>query len=206
KTSGGWANDAFTTTVNTNSTGLAVQALQAYLDEHPGSAAAEGAVTKGRAWVAGLQVLPTTGAAAATNVGAIAYSPEAFAAGPATSTDQWERATPQAMLAFGLPGFDTLVVAAAPTATPTPTPTTSASSSATPTGGTTEPTTPGTGGSDGGPGDGTAGGSGTDTGSGSDGGLAYTGAAVWPALAVAVLLLLAGSAFVLVSRRRGVHA
>lgn len=205
KTSGGWANDAFTTTVNTNSTGLAVQALQAYLDEHPGSAVAEGAVSKGRAWVAGLQVLPATGAAAATNVGAIAYSPEAFAAGPATSTDQWERATPQAMLAFGLPGFDTLVVAAAPTATPTPTPTTSASSSATPTGGTTDPTTPGTGGSDDGSGDGSAGG-GTDAGSGSGGGLAYTGAAVWPALAVAVLLLLAGSGFVLVSRRRGVHA
>ncbi|MFW5471903.1 hypothetical protein ACOCJ5_01195 [Knoellia sp. CPCC 206450] len=206
KTSGGWANDAFTTTVNTNSTGLAVQALQAYLDEHPGSAAAEGAVTKGRAWVAGLQVLPATGAAAATNVGAIAYSPEAFAAGPATSTDQWERATPQAMLAFGLPGFDTLVVAAAPTTTPTPTPTTSASSSATPTGGTTDPTTPATGGS----GDGTAGGSGTDAGSGSGSGsgegLAYTGAELWPALAVALLLLLAGAGFVLVSRRRGVHA
>lgn len=202
KPSGGWANDAFTTTVNTNSTGLAVQALQAWLDEHPGSAAAESAITKGRAWVAGLQVLPATGAAAVTNVGAIAYSPEAFAAGPATSTDQWERATPQAMLAFGLPGFDTLVVAAAPT-TPTPTPTTSASSSATPTGGTTTPTTPGTGGSGAGSGEG-SGGAPTDSASGE--GLAYTGASVWPALAVAVLLLLAGAGFVLVSRRRGVHA
>jgi len=203
-TTGGWPNDGFTTTVNTNSTGLAVQALQAYLDEHPGSADAEGAVSKGRAWVAGLQVLPASNAAT-TNVGAIAYSPEAFAAGAATSTDQWERATPQAMLAFGLPGFDTLVTAAAPT-TPTPTPTPTTPGTGTPPGSTTPPGTPGTGGTGGGgSADGVGGGGAQGVGDPSPG-LAYTGAVIWPALAVASLLLLAGAAFVLLSRRRGVHA
>ena len=207
-TTGGWPNDGFTTTVNTNSTGLAVQALQAYLDEHPGSADAEGAVSKGRAWVAGLQVLPAS-SAATTNVGAIAYSPEAFAAGAATGTDQWERSTPQAMLAFGLPGFDTLVTAAAPstpTATPTGTPTTPGTS--TPPGSTTPAGTPGPGGT-GGTGDGSAnggGGGGAQPVGDPSPGLAYTGAVIWPALAVAALLLLAGAAFVLLSRRRGVHA
>ncbi len=201
KPSGGWANDAFTTTVNTNSTGLAVQALQAYLDVHPGSTAAESAIAKGRAWVAGLQVLPTAGAAAATNVGAIAYSPEAFAAGPATITDQWERATPQAMLAFGLPGFDTLV-AADVTATPGPT-TTTPGGTATPTG-STDPT--GTPGSGSGSGSGGADGGSDQPGNGPGSDLAYTGAAVWPALAFAALLLALGAGFVLVSRRRGVHA
>jgi hypothetical protein len=204
-TTGGWANDGFTTTVNTNSTGLAVQALQAYLDEQPKSADAEGAVSKGRAWVAGLQVLPAS-SAATTNVGAIAYSPEAFAAGAATSTDQWERATPQAMLAFGLPGFDTLVTAAAPT-TPTPTPTATAPATGTPSGSTDPSATTGTPGADGSDDGGNGAGSGADDAAGDPGqGLAYTGAVVWPALAVASLLLLAGAAFVLVSRRRGVHA
>lgn len=199
--SGGWPNDSFTTTVNSNSTGLAVQALNAYLAEHPGSATAESAATKGRAWVAGLQVLPATNAAV-SHVGAIAYSTDAFTTGPATSTDQWERSTPQAMLAFGLPGFDTLVAAAAPT---TPTPTTPGTG--TPSGSTNPSATTGTPGVGGGGDNGAGSGSGSDDAAGDPGqGLAYTGAAIWPALAVATLLLLLGGGFVLVSRRRGVRA
>ncbi|CAN7387522.1 hypothetical protein [Knoellia sp. LjRoot47] len=203
---GGWPNDGFTTTVNSNSTGLAVQALGAYLAEHPGSATAESAVTKGRAWVAGLQVLPATNAAV-SNVGAIAYSTEAFTTGPATGTDQWERATPQAMLAFGLPGFDTLVTAAAPTTPGTPTPTATAPGTGTPSGSTNPSATTGTPGAGGNGDNGAGSGSGSDDAAGDPGqGLAYTGAAIWPALAVATLLLLLGGGFVLVSRRRGVHA
>ena len=203
---GGWPNDGFTTTVNTNSTGLAVQALQAHLDAHPASATAtaQDAIDKGRAWVAGLQVL-----ASGTHRGAIAYGPEAFAAGPATSTDQWERATPQAMFAFGLPGFDTMVAAEATTATPTPTPTpttgpsTSTGPSVTP--GTGTPGTPGTGGGAGPGTGGTDGGTAAPTDDDAPG-LAYTGATVLPVLAVAMLLLLLGAGLVLVARRRqGAH-
>ena len=69
----------------------------------------------------------------------------------------------------------------------------------------TSPTgTPGGGSATGGTG-GTGGAGGTTDDDGP--GLAYTGATVWPALAVAVLLMLLGTGFVLVSRRRrGLHA
>lgn len=88
-----------TSAPNTNSTGLAAQAL-----------AAAGRTTDAAqavAWLAKFQVTASTGGRLAPEVGAIAYNREGFDAGVAdgitdTTSDQWRRATAQAIL--GLSG------------------------------------------------------------------------------------------------------
>jgi hypothetical protein len=80
------------------------------------------------------------------DAGAVAYNPAALSAIgnagsiPKTDEDQWRRSTSQAILAFGLPGYDalpTVIGSPLPGGTPTPTP-----PSSTPTPPTSAPPTP----------------------------------------------------------------
>ncbi|MBT8225542.1 MAG: cell wall anchor protein, partial [Dactylosporangium sp.] len=80
---------------NTNSTGLAGQALAAAGDTTAANRAADSIATR--------QLTPTNAGAAAADAGAIAYNDEALAAATAggiaeTARDQWRRATVQALL------------------------------------------------------------------------------------------------------------
>lgn len=103
--SGGWGGTGPTAGLNTNSTGLIAQALRA--------AGRTGAADGGATWTAGLALTSTevAGTPAAAEVGAIAYDAGAKAAALAdgiTNRDQWRRATPQAVLALGLPDYGSI--------------------------------------------------------------------------------------------------
>ena len=195
--------------VNANTTGLAAQAFAA--------AGWSQELASAQGFLAGLQL---DCGFAATVRGGIAFT----AADRATlrsnptdtaAVDKLLRSTPQATL--GLAGGNLLDVtdegatASAPTVactTPTATPTTPGSSTPAPTSSTGGTGTHGPGSSDGPAG---ADGSGAADGSEQSGaeaagpGLAYTGASPLLPLTIAVLLLLAGAATILVSRRRGAH-
>lgn len=110
---GGFGGTGPTAAVNTNTSGLAAQALNA-----AGFAAA---ATAARAYVGSLQLdaARTTGTPAAGEEGAIARDQGAFNDGLANGLgdrDSWRRATMQAVLAFGLPAL------VAPRADPVPVP------------------------------------------------------------------------------------
>lgn len=122
---------------NSNSTGLAVQALTA--------GGRDSAAAQGRSQVATLHLDPdrVAGTALAGEVGGIAYDREnldaALASGLDGSRDQWRRSTPQAVFAlapvpFGRIGQDPLLPdPPLPTPEPTPTPTPSPSPTPAPT-------------------------------------------------------------------------
>jgi hypothetical protein len=122
---GGLGGAGPTAAENANTTALAAVAFR----ETGQPSAAEAA----QRYVARLQ-LPS-----GPDAGAVAYDSAALAALghatsiPSTDQDQWRRSTAQAIVAFGLPGYDTLPTVAgsplppgtpSPTPTPTPTPTT----------------------------------------------------------------------------------
>lgn len=193
-------------TANTNTTGLAAQALAL-------GGRAEAAVAA-RDFVDSLRVDDSVSGPLASEVGAIAYSAEAYEDGKdagitAMTRDQWLRATAQAALALvvdDVPGGET----PAPTtpAPTTPAPTTSSPTPPTESESPTAPVTPGTGDSD--DSDGTAapgtggGGDGTEGGSGGGGLLPDTGAAAaLGLLAVGAAALAAGA--VLIRRRPSVR-
>ena len=127
---GGFSGSGTTAVINANSTGLSAQSLRA--------AGQTAAADQAANWITSSLQLN----------GAIAYTPTARAAAltsgiPSNSTDQWRRATTQAVLGLGLkpfaPTFDAappvVAVASVPT-TPTPTspaPTTPVATTPTPT-------------------------------------------------------------------------
>ena len=126
---GGFGGSGPTSGLNTNSAGLAGQALAA--------AGYDEAADRAAAWVAGLQ------RTAAPDAGAIAYDPAGFAAGTIddVSRDQWRRATAQALLALAGVPFGEIGATPPPTAGPTtpPSPTASPTASAAPTTGVAAP-------------------------------------------------------------------
>jgi hypothetical protein len=112
-TTGSLSSSGPATQPNANSTGLGVAALRLGGE----TAAAD----KGQAYVAKLQL------ACGKDTGAVAFDPAArtAAAGkgtiPASDLDQWRRATAQAVLALGVPGYGEMTaVPSGTTVTPTP--------------------------------------------------------------------------------------
>jgi len=198
---GGIGGAGPTAATNSNSTGLAGQAF-----------VAGGRTAQARAAQDYIRSLQFGCDAPVALRGAIAYNAEAKAAANAPG-DQERRATAQAVLALAqtplyavsATGADAtapdLACSVAPT-TPTPSTTTTPTGTSTPTAtaGSDDPTSPVGGGVT----DGSD--SGSSSGGDSGGPLAYTGASVALPLAIGLLLLLAGGAAVIASRRRGVHA
>ena len=196
---GSFSGGAVTAYPNTNSTGLAGQALAA-VGEHAAAA-------KAAAFVAAQQLTASNAGKAAAHVGAIAYTPDALQVAAANGIgdfelDQWRRATSQAILGLtqvplGRIGTDdpgpapspTASATTTPTATPSPTvPATEPPASASPTGepGAGTPTTPP-----------------TTTAPAVGGRLPVTGAALtWYAVSGAAMLL-AGATLLLLLRRQG---
>jgi LPXTG-motif cell wall-anchored protein len=196
---GSFSGSAVTAYPNTNSTGLAGQALAA-VGEHAAAA-------KAAAFVAAQQLTASNAGKAAAHVGAIAYTPDALQVAAANGIgdfelDQWRRATSQAILGLtqvplGRIGTDdpgpapspTASATTTPTATPSPTvPATEPPASASPTGepGAGTPTTPP-----------------TTTAPAVGGRLPVTGAALtWYAVSGAAMLL-AGATLLLLLRRQG---
>ncbi|KWV31665.1 cell wall anchor protein [Micromonospora rifamycinica] len=134
---GSFGGSGPTTGANSNSTGLAGQALAAAGRDSQAAQAAHA--------VAGVQLTAANGGAAAGDAGAIAYHAESFTSAVTagitdTDRDQWRRATAQALLGLaqvplGRIGLDLPPTSPTPTGTATPTPTASATptTSATPT-------------------------------------------------------------------------
>lgn len=153
---GSFAGSVLTAYPNTNSTGLAAQALAAVGE----TAAAARAVD----YVLGLQLTEMTAGAAAEHVGAVAYTLDAYAAAVANGIaalglDQWRRATAQAILGLAQVPLGEIGAGTGspppspgpqPTSAPTPTPTPTVGPTGTPTpeptgdgpGPSAEPTTP----------------------------------------------------------------
>ncbi|MEO3935651.1 hypothetical protein V3N99_02720 [Dermatophilaceae bacterium Soc4.6] len=130
---GSFGGGAGASGANANSTGLAAAALQ--LTGRTTQAA------RARSWVAGLQLVATTGALASER-GAIAYDAAALADArthgiSAAGRDQWRRATAQAVFALNPVGLAQLAGLPSGTGLPTP-PTTTPTTPATPE---TRPTT-----------------------------------------------------------------
>jgi hypothetical protein len=107
KPSGAFSGTGPTSGSNSNSTGVAAQALQAVNR----TAAARDA----RRWVAGLQLLPnnTAGTPARRDLGAVAYDRAALRSArrngiTQATRDQWRRSTPQALLAYAPRSLATL--------------------------------------------------------------------------------------------------
>ena len=104
-TAGSFSGTGPTATPNSNSTGIAAAALRV-----SGQTAA---ADKAAGYVEGLQI------AAGADAGALGYDHDAFVAVTggtidASSRDQWRRATAQAVLALGLPGYGQIVAVPAP--------------------------------------------------------------------------------------------
>ena len=104
-TTGSFSGTGPTATPNSNSTGVAAAALR--------SAGEGAAADKAAGYVAALQL------GAGPDAGAIGYDHDAVGAAPGgiiddTSRDQWRRATAQAVLALGLPGYGAIVAVPAP--------------------------------------------------------------------------------------------
>ncbi|MFY1704884.1 cell wall anchor protein [Micromonospora sp. WMMA1923] len=138
---GSFGGSGPTTGANSNSTGLAGQALAAARRDTPATRAADA--------LRALQLTTANGGAAAADAGAVAYNTTEFTAGVQagiadTGRDQWRRATAQALLGLvqvplGRIGLDP-PPSPEPTPTGTVTPTSSPTATATPTG--TAPPTP----------------------------------------------------------------
>lgn len=117
---------------NTNSTGLAGQALRA--------AGHSAEADRAAAWVAKYQITADNAGAATKDVGTIAYNEEALTSAraegiPDFQRDQWRRATPQALLVLaGVPLGDLGKAPTEPTGTATSTPAPTDSHTPAPTG------------------------------------------------------------------------
>ncbi|SCF18978.1 Prenyltransferase-like [Micromonospora haikouensis] len=134
---GSFGGSGPTTGANSNSTGLAGQALAAAGRDSQAAQAAHA--------LTGLQLTATNGGAAAGDAGAIAYHAESFTGAVTagitdTDRDQWRRATAQALLGLaqvplGRIGLDLPPTSPTPTptGTATPTPTVSPTPTAAPT-------------------------------------------------------------------------
>ncbi|MFV2019256.1 LPXTG cell wall anchor domain-containing protein [Micromonospora sp. LOL_023] len=129
---GSFNGSGFTNYPNTNSTGLAGQALAA-AGEHTAAGQAAG-------FVAAQQLTTANAGAASAHVGAIAYTPDSLATAVTdgigeSELDQWRRATAQAVLGLAqvpLGQIGTGDPAPTPTLTPTPSPSATPTPSATP--------------------------------------------------------------------------
>ncbi len=104
-TTGAFGGTGVTAALNSNSSGLAAQALRAIGQTDVADAAAT--------WISTIQLDPATAGAGDVDLGAIAYNRGAFdsavAGGiPANNRDQWRRVTAQAVLGFGLPAFGSI--------------------------------------------------------------------------------------------------
>ncbi|MEH0819663.1 MULTISPECIES: prenyltransferase/squalene oxidase repeat-containing protein [Micromonospora] len=130
---GSFGGSGPTTGANSNSTGLAGQALAAAGRDDDAARAAKA--------LAALQ-LTANGGAASADAGAIAYNTDGLTAAKAggiggTDRDQWRRATAQALLGLAQVPLGRIGLDAPPTSPPTPTgtpsPTTTASPTASPT-------------------------------------------------------------------------
>ncbi len=109
RVTGGFRGSGSATGLNTNSTGLAAQALHAI--------GQNGAATKAAAWISTLQPKLSTAGGATADLGAIAYDMGAFDSATASGLagnqrDQWRRATTQALLAFDRPALGSIGLAA----------------------------------------------------------------------------------------------
>ncbi|MEU1752719.1 cell wall anchor protein [Micromonospora matsumotoense] len=132
---GSFGGSGPTTGANSNSTGLAGQALAAAGRDSQAAQAAHA--------LTGLQLTAANGGAAAGDAGAIAYHAESFTSAVTagitdTDRDQWRRATAQALLGLaqvplGRIGLDLPPTSPTPTGTATPTPTASPPPTAAPT-------------------------------------------------------------------------
>lgn len=103
-TTGAFGGTGITAELNTNSSGLIAQGLRA--------AGRGDTADEARDWITGLQITSSSaaGGPAGTDLGAYAYGPAVFADAIASGIDefarsQWQRATSQAVLAFGVPMF-----------------------------------------------------------------------------------------------------
>ncbi|MEH1100531.1 prenyltransferase/squalene oxidase repeat-containing protein [Micromonospora sp. CPCC 205561] len=209
---GSFGGSGPTTGTNSNSTGLAGQALAA-AGRDTEAARAAGALSA-------LQLTTAGGGAAAAEAGALAYNAEGFAAAVSTGItdtdrDQWRRATAQALLGlaqvpFGRIGLDPPPASPEPTptgsASPTGSPSTGPTGAPTPTGtvspapsatGSDEPPTPSPTTAPASPG-----GPGATPDAPGSGGLPTTGAAITTYLLVALLLVGAGVTLLVLARRR----
>jgi hypothetical protein len=134
-TDGSFGGSGPTTGANSNSTGLAGQALAAAGRDTPAARAATA--------LTALQLTPASGGKAAGDAGAIAYNAEGLASAVAsgitdTDRDQWHRATAQALLGLvqvplGRVGLDLPPTSPAATPTGTTSPTASPTATASPT-------------------------------------------------------------------------
>ncbi|WBB53661.1 prenyltransferase/squalene oxidase repeat-containing protein [Verrucosispora sp. WMMD573] len=210
---GSFGGSGPTSGANSNSTGLAGQALAAAGREAEAARAAEA--------LAALQLTTATGGAAAADAGAIAYNTDAVTEAVRDGIiesfrDQWRRATAQALLglaqiSLGRIGLDvppsgepTPSATGSPTGSPTPTPTLTASPtptasptdspspSASPSGTAPTPTATAT----------TPAPSVTSPAAGGSGRLPTTGVAIGGYVLTALLLLGGGAALLVVGRRR----
>ncbi|WP_018222078.1 prenyltransferase/squalene oxidase repeat-containing protein [Salinispora pacifica] len=208
-TDGSFGGSGPTTGKNSNSTGLAGQALAA--------AGRDPEATEAAVALAALQLTAANGGAATAEAGAIAYDADGLAGAVEkglgdNSRDEWRRATAQALLGLaqvplGRIGLDptptgqptptgTASPTASPTATGSPTPTGTATASPTPSATGTAPSEPP---------------AASPTGSApvtptpttsSPGGLPTTGAAITSYVLLAVLLLGGGVGLLILGRRR----
>ncbi|WP_158632158.1 LPXTG cell wall anchor domain-containing protein [Micromonospora sp. Llam0] len=141
---GSFNGSGFTDYPNTNSTGLAGQALAA-AGEHTAAGQAAG-------FVAAQQITTANAGAASAHVGAIAYTPDALATAVTDGIgefelDQWRRATAQAVLGLAQVPLGRIGIgdpAPTPTLTPTPSPAATPTPSATPSPTPTPTSSPGT--------------------------------------------------------------
>ncbi|WP_018255107.1 prenyltransferase/squalene oxidase repeat-containing protein [Salinispora mooreana] len=200
---GSFGGSGPTTGKNSNSTGLAGQALAA--------AGRDPEATEAAVALAALQLTAANGGAAAAEAGAIAYKADGLAAAvkegiAGNHRDQWRRATAQALLGLAQVPLGRIGLDPPPTGQPTPTGTASptATGSPTPTG-TTSPTPSATGTvpseTPSAPPTSSAPVTPTPTTS-SLGGLATTGAAITSYVLLAVLLLGGGVGLLILGRRR----
>ncbi|WP_025620303.1 cell wall anchor protein [Salinispora cortesiana] len=186
-TDGSFRGSGPTTGKNSNSTGLAGQALAA--------AGRDPEAAKAAVALAALQLTAGNGGAAATEAGAIAYNAGGLAAAVEEGIadnhrDEWRRATAQALLGLAQVPLGRIGLDPPPTGQPTPTGTASPTPSATGTAPSATPSAPPT-----------SGAPVTPTTS-SLGGLPTTGAAITSYVLLAVLLLGGGVGLLLLGRRR----
>lgn len=207
-TDGSFGGSGPTTGKNSNSTGLAGQALAA--------AGRDPAATEAAVALAALQLTAASGGAAAAEAGAIAYNADGLAAAVAdglgdNSRDQWRRATAQALLGLAQVPLGRIGLDPPPTGQPTPTGTASPTGSPTGTGSptptaTASPTPSATGTAPPEPPAASPTGSApvtpTPTTSSPGGGLPTTGAAITSYVLLAVLLLGGGVGLLILGRRR----
>ncbi|WP_422749825.1 cell wall anchor protein [Micromonospora sp. WMMD1219] len=136
---GSFGGSGPTTGANSNSTGLAGQALAAAGRDDDAARAAKA--------LAALQLTAGDGGAASADAGAIAYNTDGLTAATAggitdTDRDQWRRATAQALLGLAQVPLGRIGLGTPPTSTPTPTGTASPTAPATPTASPTLTTSP----------------------------------------------------------------